>query len=42
MKTDRQFENQLGRRSIVNILNLLDSADPLVERYRGILRRMAN
>jgi len=40
MKTDREFENGLGRRSIINILSLLPQHDPLIDRYRGLLRQM--
>jgi putative thioredoxin len=40
MQTDREFENGLGQRSIINILSLLKKGDPLIDRYRRQLRLM--
>lgn len=37
MKTDRYFEDDLGRKSILKILQLLPDQDPLIEQYRSYI-----
>ena len=42
MQQDRSFEDDLGRRSIVKILNLLEDGHPLIKHYRDIIRKLNN
>ena len=42
MQRDRSFEDDLGRRSIVKILGLLESNHPFIKRYRDIIRKLNN
>jgi len=42
MYRDRNFEDDLGRRSIVKILTLLDDNHPFIKRYRDIIRKLNN
>ncbi len=42
MHRDRNFEDDLGRRSIVKILALLDDKHPFIKRYRDIIRKLNN
>jgi putative thioredoxin len=38
MQQDNEFEDKLGRRSIVKIISLLTETDPLLKKYRNLLR----
>ena len=42
MQQDRSFEDDFGRRSMVKILSLLDSDNPLIKQYRNIIRKMSH
>lgn len=42
MLRDRSFEDDLGRRSIVKILSLLEPDHPFIKRYRDIIRKLNN
>ncbi len=42
MQQDPDFENNLGRRSIIKILQLLERENPLAVRYRKLLQQMEN
>ncbi len=42
MQQDRSFEDDLGRRSIVKILSLIEPGHPLIQHYRNIIRTLNN
>ena len=42
MQRDRSFEDDLGRRSIVKILELLEQNHPFIKHYRDIIRKLNN
>jgi putative thioredoxin len=42
MQQDRTFEDDLGRRSIVKILSLIEDGHPLIKHYRDIIRKLNN
>lgn len=42
MQQDRDFEDDLGRRSIVKILSLIEDGHPLIKHYRDIIRKLNN
>lgn len=42
LQRDPAFENGLGRRSIINILSLLEDDDALINEYRTLLRKHAH
>ena len=42
MQQDRSFEDDLGRRSIVKILSLIEDGHPLIKHYRDMIRKLNN
>ncbi len=42
MQKDRSFEDDLGRRSILKILSILEAGHPFISMYRDIIRKLNN